>query len=1137
MVLPVLVVLWAVEHASGAAPMAARAGLNFQQVVLDKSYIAYERDVGDIDGDGRNDVVAVMEGDTTVQVFRAPMWKRSTLITFTGDYRYPRADDFKLADIDCDGDLDVVTRLGKGPSDDGAGIAVWCENFGAGKFVQHLIGNSPEYVKDFVVKDFDRDGRPDVAMRMDSRTQLWLQESGGKWTEVLLKHPAHEGMEAGDLDGDGDPDLILNGYWFETPDSPAACRAAADYKYHVIDKAWFSQTGDWTKNSCKVVMADLDGDGKNDVVFSDSERAGFPVTWYRSTSPRVDTSWSNHPVTVVDFCHNLQAADFNRDGKIDLLVGGMPKSQHRGLKLMLNGGGGTNWTEFVIQTEGSYSAEVGDIDNDGDLDIVGIRNWNSAPTWIYRNDITQQVATNPQVITSRNGPWGVVKATLGDGAEGDGTILLENSVIRVRYAAKRFGDGNKDHVITDFLVKKTGGQLAVGDQLDGIWMNADEGRGRMTSARIAFDGPDQKTLHVEWDNGKVVQEFTIWPDRPIIRIDYVRYGVNIVDMVNSVDTFEVYGAKPWQEARIQAANETLLNIPNPHHRLTKDLYPKYPFPLLAGKDWEKLEPKELTYHGHFILGAYKRETGLGFGRVFPVQDANYIKLLNMGFEVFANWRQPHRQFTGYLYAVTGGQDELMAVGKAITDDINSRADVKLPDESSSFQAAPRIRFRGPLRVHPTNPRYFTDGSGRGILLTGSHTWGNLQDYTYATQPSPPPMDFSTYLAFLRRHNHNFFRLWVWESSFNPNAKQGTIRYNPMPYQRPGPGLALDGKPKFDLTLFNQVYFDRLRNRVTAARDNGIYASIMLFNGFSIEGKGNVGGDPWQGHPFNPKNNVNGLDAGSGRAIHTLSNPAVTAYQEAYVRNVIDTVNDLDNVLYEISNEDNGGPADTAWQIHIIRFIKNYEAGKDKQHPVGMTQQWPEGSETALLDSPADWISPGTKMFTADGHKILINDTDHSYFWTALKADGLAAQRVWVWENFTQGNQCLFMDPYLDPSHDPGRNNPAGDRPDPYWDTLRDAMGRTRAYAERMNLATMKPCPELASAGYCLAKAGSEYLVYQPKPGEGFSVELKAGTYSYEWFDPTKGAITDAGRMESADGRQQFKAPFEGDAVLFLKRAD
>ena len=35
--------------------------------------------------------------------------------------------------------------------------------------------------------------------------------------------------------------------------------------------------------------------------------------------------------------------------------------------------------------------------------------------------------------------------------------------------------------------------------------------------------------------------------------------------------------------------------------------------------------------------------------------------------------------------------------------------------------------RGPLRVHPDNPRYFTDGSGRAVYLTGSHTWNNLVD--------------------------------------------------------------------------------------------------------------------------------------------------------------------------------------------------------------------------------------------------------------------------------------------------------------------------------------------------------------------------------------------------------------------------
>jgi len=42
-------------------------------------------------------------------------------------------------------------------------------------------------------------------------------------------------------------------------------------------------------------------------------------------------------------------------------------------------------------------------------------------------------------------------------------------------------------------------------------------------------------------------------------------------------------------------------------------------------------------------------------------------------------------------------------------------------------SAVKISFQGPLRVHPDNPRYFTDGSDRVIYLTGSHTWANLVD--------------------------------------------------------------------------------------------------------------------------------------------------------------------------------------------------------------------------------------------------------------------------------------------------------------------------------------------------------------------------------------------------------------------------
>jgi hypothetical protein len=451
---------------------------------------------------------------------------------------------------------------------------------------------------------------------------------------------------------------------------------------------------------------------------------------------------------------------------------------------------------------------------------------------------------------------------------------------------------------------------------------------------------------------------------------------------------------------------------------------------------------------------------------------------------------------------------------------------------------------GPLRVLSTNPRYFTDGSGKAIYLTGSHTWNNFVEVTHLPSDSNPVVDYGAYLAFLRAHHHNFFRLWMWESAAEMNAA-GTIRYrySPLPYQRPGPGVALDGNPKFDLTLFNPAYFVRMRERVIAARDSGMYVSIMLFQGFSLNKKSHD--DPWKGHPFNAPNNINGIDGdpdhtGRGLTTHSLSTPAVTALQEAYIRRVIDEMNDLDNVLYEITNEDEGSPQNTAWQAHMISFIKTYEAGKRQQHPVGMTAQYPKGSNEALFASGADWISPNDKGGyqtdppAADGRKVMINDTDHSFFYIDLQKAGLPAQRAWAWKNLARGNQTLFMDPYLDPEpwYVTTRNHPSGDKPDPYWETLRSAMGDTRVYADRMNLAAMTPQNALSSTTYCLANPGHEYLVYQPAAG-AFSINLAAGNYHYEWFNPVSHAVAGSGSITAVTGNRSFTPPFDGDAVLYL----
>jgi hypothetical protein len=119
-----------------------------------------------------------------------------------------------------------------------------------------------------------------------------------------------------------------------------------------------------------------------------------------------------------------------------------------------------------------------------------------------------------------------------------------------------------------------------------------------------------------------------------------------------------------------------------------------------------------------------------------------------------------------------------------------------------------------------------------------------------------------------------------------------------------------------------------------------------------------------------------------------------------VKKVVDTVNDLDNVLYEISKE--SGVYATAWQYHMIDLIHQYEAGKPKQHPVGMTFQHAGGSNAELFAGPADWISPSggdgyqSDPPAADGRKVLVNDTDHSFFWTGLQKAGPAGQQAWVW---------------------------------------------------------------------------------------------------------------------------------------------
>ena len=402
---------------------------------------------------------------------------------------------------------------------------------------------------------------------------------------------------------------------------------------------------------------------------------------------------------------------------------------------------------------------------------------------------------------------------------------------------------------------------------------------------------------------------------------------------------------------------------------------------------------------------------------------------------------------------------------------------------------------GPLRRLDSNPRYFTDGSGKAILLAGSHNWHNFQDNGHRlpeSQDPPPAFDYEAYLDLLERHGHNFFRLWRWEAPKWTDAQPaGTIKFcQPHPWKRTGPGVAADGKPKFDLASFDPAYFERLTQRLAKARDRGMYVSVMLFEGWEMQFT-----DAWKFHPFHGPNNVNGIDAdpnGRGIRYNELQNDAVgkkvLALQEAYVSKVIGTVTDLDNVLYEVCNE--AGTSSTKWQSHLINFIHADEAHRPKQHPVGMTFMYAGGTNKISVESPADWISPnpgtgeeGYKDRPSPRYvgKVIVNDTDH--LWGHTGGDS-----VWVWRSSRADEHPLYgradaesdLAGFVAGRHGTGprlcvQDRSGGHAPAPNW------LGRDMCWRPRSRILDLP----------------------RRQPGE-FSIDLRnvEGTFRVDWFDVT-----------------------------------
>lgn len=245
-----------------------------------------------------------------------------------------------------------------------------------------------------VAMDVNGDGKPDlVASRYHPGLVYWLEQPKdplhGTWRYRVVDDAAEGGIDgihglwAGDVDGDGKPDLIASSgqpkgtfadclAWFRIPLNPGS---ALKWEHFVL------ADHDAPGLSHYIGFGDVNGDGRPDVASAAKDSAGgnWFAWWEQGKDP--EKPWRKHLIADNQFgATNILISDMNGDGRPDFVTS-------RGHGAGITWYEAPTWTPHDISTQikGPHSLAIGDLNGDGKPDVVTVAKDSRIAAW-FEND-------------------------------------------------------------------------------------------------------------------------------------------------------------------------------------------------------------------------------------------------------------------------------------------------------------------------------------------------------------------------------------------------------------------------------------------------------------------------------------------------------------------------------------------------------------------------------------------------------------------------------------------------------------------------------------------------------------------------------------------------------------------------------